>query len=174
MTTRTGIGYDVHALAPGETLTIGGVTIEHTVGTVAHSDGDVLAHAIIDALLGSVALGDIGAHYPDTDEQWKGVDSIRLLEDVSKRVSQAGYSVVNIDSTVALQRPKLRPYIDQMRRSIADALQIELSAVSVKATTTERLGFEGREEGVSAYAVATVWRRGPNDQSKADRRPDAQ
>ena len=155
---RIGFGYDVHALAAGETLVIGGVTIEHEKGTVAHSDGDVLVHAVIDALLGAIAAGDIGSHYPDTDERWKDVDSIELLRDVRRILADAGHSPGNIDATVALQRPKLRPHIDSMRAKIAEALEMDLGDVSVKATTTEKLGFEGREEGVSAYAACTVIR----------------
>jgi 2-C-methyl-D-erythritol 2,4-cyclodiphosphate synthase len=154
---RVGLGYDVHALAAGEDLIVGGVAIEHELGTVAHSDGDVLTHAIIDALLGATADGDIGSHYPDTDERWKGVDSIDLLKDVAQRLASSGCRVGNIDATVALQRPKLRPHIDTMRSRIADALQIDMGAVSVKATTTEKLGFEGRQEGISAYAIAAVF-----------------
>ena len=154
---RIGYGYDVHVLAPGETLIIGGVTLHHDRGTVAHSDGDVLTHAIIDALIGSVAGGDIGSHFPDTDEEWKGADSIELLKDVSRKLAASGYRIGNIDSTVALQKPRLRPHIDAMRSNIADALGISFADVSVKATTTEGLGPEGRQEGVTAYAVCLVY-----------------
>jgi len=153
---RIGFGYDVHELASGETLIIGGVNLEHDRGTVAHSDGDVLTHAVIDALLGAVAAGDIGSHYPDTDEKWKGANSIDLLKDVWHKLTESGYRVGNIDSTVTMQRPRLRPHIDAMRSNIADALGIDVQDVSVKATTTEGLGFEGRQEGVSAYAVCLV------------------
>jgi 2-C-methyl-D-erythritol 2,4-cyclodiphosphate synthase len=157
---RIGIGYDVHALAQGEDLIIGGVEMDADFGTVAHSDGDVLVHAIIDALLGALADGDIGSHFPDTDDRWKGADSIELLKDVGRHVSESGYTVGNIDSTVALQRPRLRPHIDTMRTNIAAGLMIDVSQVSVKATTTERLGFEGRGEGVTAYAVCLLVRTG--------------
>ena len=156
---RIGFGYDVHALAPGETLIIGGVRLEHALGTVAHSDGDVLTHAVIDALLGAIAAGDIGAHYPDTDDRWKGADSMSLLRDVAGILDDAGYRPGNIDATVAIQKPKLRAHIDAMRSNIAGALGIEPASVSVKATTTEKLGFEGREEGVSAYAVCLVQKK---------------
>jgi 2-C-methyl-D-erythritol 2,4-cyclodiphosphate synthase len=153
---RVGIGYDVHVLAPGETLIIGGVMLEHDLGTVAHSDGDVLTHAIIDALLGAIASGDIGSHFPDTDERWKGADSIELLKTVSQKLADSGFRIGNIDSTVALQRPRLRPHIDAMRSNIAGALGIPIETVSVKATTTEGLGPEGRQEGVTAYATCLV------------------
>ena len=149
---RIGYGYDVHALAEGLPLVLGGIEVAHTKGCVAHSDGDVALHAICDALLGAAALGDIGLHFPDTSPQFKGIDSKRLLE--------RGYAVGNIDCTIAMQRPKLRPYIDRMCEAIARTVGIETDAVSVKATTTEKLGFEGREEGVSASAVVLIFKSG--------------
>ncbi|MFI5201057.1 MAG: 2-C-methyl-D-erythritol 2,4-cyclodiphosphate synthase [Candidatus Kapaibacterium sp.] len=151
-----GFGYDVHRLASGETLVLGGVTLESALGTVAHSDGDVLVHAIMDALLGALALGDIGLHFPDTDPEWKGDDSIAMLKRVHQLIRNEGGHVVNIDSTVVLEAPRLRPHIDAMRERIAKALGMEVKRVSIKATTSERLGFVGREEGVAAYAVAQV------------------
>ena len=153
---RIGTGYDVHRLQEGLPLWIGGVLVPHTHGLVGHSDADVLLHAISDALLGAAALGDIGKHFPDTDPQYKGIASTKLLAHVGTLLRKQGYTVGNIDATVAAQRPKLAPYIDQMRQTIADTLGIEVGQVSVKATTTERLGFEGREEGISAQAVAIL------------------
>lgn len=135
---------------------MGGVKIPHTHGLLGHSDADVLLHAICDALLGAAALGDIGKHFPDTDPQYKGISSLKLLTHVGKLLADHGYKVGNIDSTIAAQRPKMAPYIQQMRQNIADALGIDVDQVSVKATTTERLGFEGREEGISAQAVALI------------------
>lgn len=154
---KIGYGYDVHALAEGLELWLGGVKIPHVTGCVAHSDGDVAIHAICDALLGAAALGDIGKLFPDTDPAYKGIDSMVLLREVVQRLLEVGYVVGNVDCTIAMQRPKLRPYIDQMRERLAQALGIEVECVSVKATTTERLGFEGREEGVSAHAVALIY-----------------
>ena len=153
---RIGTGYDVHRLQEGLPLWIGGVLVPHTHGLVGHSDADVLLHAISDALLGAAALGDIGKHFPDTDPQYKGIASTKLLAHVGTLLRKQGYTVGNIDATVAAQRPKLAPYIDQMRQTIADTLGIEVGQVSVKATTTEHLGFEGREEGISAQAVAIL------------------
>lgn len=153
---RIGTGYDVHRLQEGLPLWIGGVLVPHTHGLVGHSDADVLLHAISDALLGAAALGDIGKHFPDTDPQYKGIASTKLLAHVGTLLRKQGYTVGNIDATVAAQRPKLAPYIDQMRQTIADTLGIEVGQVSVKATTTERLGFEGREEGISAQAVVIL------------------
>ena len=140
---RIGHGYDVHALAEGLRLVLGGVEIPHTKGCVAHSDGDVLIHAICDALLGALALGDIGKHFPDTSAEFKGIDSRRLLERVVELIGAEGYEIANIDSTVAMQQPKLRPHIDLMRERIAASAGVAASQVSVKATTTEHLGFEG-------------------------------
>jgi 2-C-methyl-D-erythritol 2,4-cyclodiphosphate synthase len=153
---RIGTGYDVHRLGEGLELWLGGVQVPHTHGLIGHSDADVLLHAICDALLGAAALGDIGKHFPDTDPKYKGISSLKLLRHVGMLLKEAGYQVGNIDSTVAAQRPKLAPYIAQMRQNIADALGIEVDAVSVKATTTEHLGFEGREEGISAQAVTLL------------------
>ncbi len=155
---RIGHGYDVHALAPGLALWLGGVKIEHEKGCVAHSDGDVVIHAICDALLGAAALGDIGKLFPDTSAEFKGIDSKILLARVVETLAKAGYRVGNIDCTIAMQRPKLRPHIDLMRETLARVIGIEAESVSVKATTTERLGFEGREEGVSTHAVALIYR----------------
>lgn len=155
---RIGHGYDVHALADGLPLVLGGVRIDHTKGCVAHSDGDVAIHAVCDALLGAVALGDIGKHFPDTSADFAGIDSKILLRRVVAMVRERGYEIGNVDCTIAMQRPKLRPHIDAMRQAMAEAMGIETDCVSVKATTTERLGFEGREEGVSATAVALVRR----------------
>ena len=153
---RIGQGYDVHALGEGLRLVLGGVEVPHTKGCIAHSDGDVLIHAICDALLGAAALGDIGKHFPDTSSEFKGIDSRQLLERVVALLAEQGYRVGNIDSTVAMQRPKLRPYIDAMRAEIARTIGIDVDCVSVKATTTERMGFEGEERGVSATAVALI------------------
>ncbi|MFN3595640.1 MAG: 2-C-methyl-D-erythritol 2,4-cyclodiphosphate synthase [Rubricoccaceae bacterium] len=153
---RIGQGYDVHRLVEGRPLILGGVHVPSDVGLLGHSDADVLAHAIIDALLGAAALGDIGSHFPDTDEAWRGADSLALLRTVVARVSEAGYAVGNVDATVVLQRPKLRPHIDAMRERLAAALGVPPSAVSVKATTGEGMGFVGRGEGAAAHAVALV------------------
>lgn len=153
---RVGHGYDVHALGDGLRLVLGGVEIPHTKGCIAHSDGDVLVHAICDALLGAAALGDIGKHFPDTSSEFKGIDSLVLLRRVVALLDESGYKIGNIDSTVAMQRPKLRPYIDLMRERIAEAAGVAVEQVSVKATTTEHLGFEGEERGVSATAVCLI------------------
>lgn len=153
---RVGFGYDVHKLVENRPLILGGIEIPFEKGLLGHSDADVLLHAISDALLGALALGDIGLHFPDTDEQWKGADSADLLREVNRLVMQKGYEVSNIDSTVALQQPKLRPYIDKMRASIASILEVDISCVSVKATTTEKMGFVGTGEGASAYAVCLL------------------
>lgn len=158
MDIRVGHGYDVHALAEGLRLVIGGVEIEHTKGCVAHSDGDVAIHSICDALLGALALGDIGKLFPDTSEEFRGIDSKILLRRVVDEVEKRGYKISNVDCTIAMQRPKLRPHIDTMRAVLAETMGIECDRVSVKATTTERMGFEGREEGVSTHAVVLVYR----------------
>ena len=155
---RIGFGYDVHALAEGLPFVICGVKVESEKGCVAHSDGDVAIHALCDALLGAVALGDIGKHFPDTDNSYKGIDSTILLGRTIDLLRNEGYKVGNVDITIALQRPKLRPHIDQMRERLAEVMGVEVGAVSVKATTTEKLGFTGREEGVAAYAAALVER----------------
>lgn len=153
---RIGIGYDVHKLQEGLPLWIGGIRIEHTKGLVGHSDADVLIHAICDALLGAAALGDIGKHFPDTDPAYKGIDSKVLLRHVCQLLKDNGYTIGNVDSIVAAQKPKLMPHIMQMRQILADCMGVDVSQVSVKATTTEHLGFEGREEGISAQAVALL------------------
>ena len=154
---RIGYGYDVHALADGLRLVLGGVEIEHTKGCVAHSDGDVAIHAICDALLGAAAMGDIGLHFPDSSDDFAGIDSRILLRRTVALLAGRGYRIGNVDCTIAMQRPKLRPHIDTMRARLADDMGIGTECVSVKATTTERLGFEGREEGVSAAAVALIY-----------------
>jgi len=153
---RIGNGYDVHRLQEGRKLILGGVEIHYPWGLEGHSDADVLLHAICDALLGAAGMGDIGRHFPDSDMRYKGISSIYLLQEVGKKLGQAGFRVINIDSTVIAQKPKLAPYIDTMNQNIARALQIEAKQVNVKATTTEGLGFEGREEGISALAVALI------------------
>ena len=155
---RIGQGYDVHRLAEGETLWLGGVLIPHSKGTVAHSDGDVLIHAICDAMLGALKLRDIGTHFPDTAAEFKNIDSKILLKKSYELVKQKGYEIVNIDSTVQAQQPKLKPHIPAMEQCIADVLEIDVDRVSVKATTTETLGFEGREEGMSVNAVVLLKR----------------
>ena len=156
MDIRVGNGYDVHLLAPGLEFWLGGIKIEHTKGCVAHSDGDVAIHAICDALLGALALGDIGKLFPDTSAEFKGIDSKILLRRVCDVVAKQGYSISNVDCTIAMQRPKLRPHIDTMRATLAEVMGLTVDRVSVKATTTERLGFEGREEGVSTHAVVLL------------------
>ncbi|MBQ2627496.1 MAG: 2-C-methyl-D-erythritol 2,4-cyclodiphosphate synthase [Eubacterium sp.] len=153
---RIGHGYDVHKLVEGRDLILGGVKIPHRLGLLGHSDADVLLHAVSDALLGALALGDIGKHFPDTDPAYKGADSMVLLRNVMALVEQEGYRLVNLDATILAQAPKLRPYIDEMRANIAKALGADISQVSVKATTEEHLGFTGREEGISAHCVALV------------------
>ena len=156
MDIRVGQGYDVHALADGLRLVLCGVEVEHSKGCVAHSDGDVAIHAICDALLGALALGDIGKLFPDSDPTYKGIDSTKLLKHIVDIVADKGYNISNIDCTIAMQRPKLRPHIDHMREVLASVIGIDVDRVSIKATTTEHLGFEGREEGVSAMAVALL------------------
>jgi 2-C-methyl-D-erythritol 2,4-cyclodiphosphate synthase len=153
---RIGTGFDVHAFAEGRALVIGGVTIPHARGLAGHSDADVLLHAIADALLGALALGDIGMHFPDTDARFNGADSRRLLRHVLSLVAARGYAIGNVDATVIAQAPKLAPHIPAMRANIAADLGCALDAVSVKATTTERLGFTGREEGIAAEAVVLL------------------
>lgn len=153
---RIGQGYDVHAFCEGDSIIVGGVRIPHSHGIKAHSDGDVLLHAIADALLGAAALGDIGHFFPDTDARWKGADSRALLRAVLGAVQDEGYSVTNVDSTIIAQKPKMAPHIDQMRTLIAEDLAIDIGAVSVKATTTEKLGFTGREEGIACQAVCLL------------------
>ena len=153
---RIGHGYDVHRLVKGRRLVVGGVDIPHDMGLLGHSDADVLLHAISDAILGAAALGDIGGMFPDTDEKWKGADSLVLLEAVVKRVNDEGYVIENIDSTLIAQQPKMKPHILSMRENIAKACGIDVSQVSVKATTEEQLGFTGRKEGISAHAVVLL------------------
>lgn len=155
---RIGHGYDVHALSEGLPLALGGITIPHTKGFVAHSDGDVAIHAVCDALLGAAALGDIGMHFPDTSADFKGIDSKILLDKVAELLRAKGYQIGNVDCTIRMQRPKLRPHIDAMRDTMAKVMGIAPDRVSVKATTTERLGFEGREEGVSVTAIALIYK----------------
>ena len=153
---RVGMGYDVHKLVEGRDLIVGGVKIPHTLGLLGHSDADVLLHAIMDALLGAAALGDIGKHFPDTDPQYKGISSIKLLEHVAKLIEEKGYLVENIDATIIAQKPKMRPHIEQMEKNIAEALHIDVSQVNVKATTEEGLGFTGTEEGISSQAICAL------------------
>ena len=153
---RIGQGYDVHRLEEGETLWLGGILIPHHKGTVAHSDGDVLIHAICDALLGAVKLRDIGTHFPDNSADYKNIDSKILLKKSYDLVKGKGYEIVNIDATVRAQNPKLKPYIPEMEKTMAEVLEITVDQVSVKATTTEKLGFEGREEGISVSTVVLV------------------
>ena len=153
---RIGQGYDVHRLVEGRKLIIGGVDIPHNVGLLGHSDADVLLHAISDAILGAAALGDIGKHFPDTDPKFKGADSLVLLSHCGKLVREKGYRINNIDATIVAQRPKMAPHIQTMRENIARALEIEINQVNVKATTEEKLGFTGTEQGISSYAAALI------------------
>ena len=153
---RIGIGYDVHQLVPDRPLWLGGVLIPHSLGLLGHSDADVLLHAICDALLGAAALGDIGKHFPDKDPQYKNIDSKILLRHCGELLQREGYSIANIDSIVVAQQPKIAPHIPAMRQTIADTLGIDVGQVAVKATTTEHLGFEGREEGISAHAIVLL------------------
>ena len=156
---RVGFGYDVHRLTEGRELWLGGVLIPHTVGALGHSDADVLLHAVCDAILGAVALGDIGFHFPDTDQRWKGADSKVLLKAVVDLLHERGWEVGNVDATLVLERPKIMPHVPAMRATMAPLLGVGEDAVSIKATTNEKMGFVGREEGVCAYAVALVQRR---------------
>lgn len=153
---RIGHGMDVHKLVEGRKLILCGVEVPHTLGLLGHSDADVATHALMDALLGAAALGDIGKLFPDTDMQYKGADSIKLLKVVMGRLSEKGYAPVNVDVTIVAQKPKLRPYIDQMRQRLAEAMQLDVELVNVKATTTEHMGFEGEERGMSAHAVCLI------------------
>jgi len=159
MKIRIGQGYDVHQLASGRPFVLGGVKIEHPVGMVAHSDGDVLLHSICDALLGAAGLRDIGYHFPDNSDEFKNIDSRILLRKTRELLVSKGWEIGNIDATICLQRPKLLPHIPQMCTNIADDLQINIEDVSVKATTTERLGFVGREEGVAVFAIALIQKK---------------
>lgn len=153
---RVGMGYDVHKLVEGRVLILGGVSIPYEKGLLGHSDADVLLHAIMDSLLGAAALGDIGKHFPDTDARYKGISSIRLLEHVGTLLDEHGYIIENIDATIIAQRPKMRPYIEQMRQNIAETLKISPEQVNVKATTEEGLGFTGRGEGISSQAICLL------------------
>lgn len=153
-----GQGYDVHRLVEGRPLILCGVNIPHHLGLLGHSDADVAIHALCDALLGAAALGDIGTLFPDNDDRFKGIDSTLLLKEVAKRINDLGWKISNFDITIVAQRPKLRPYIDEMRGRLANVTGVDIDSVSVKATTTERLAFEGREEGISSTAVALIYK----------------
>ena len=156
MKVRVGFGYDVHALVPERDLWLGGVKIEHTMGLQGHSDADVLIHAICDALLGAANMRDIGYHFPDTAGEYKDIDSKILLFDTMELLRDAGYTLGNIDATVAAERPKLNPHIPEMKRVMADVLQVDVEDISIKGTTTEKLGFTGRQEGIAAYATVLI------------------
>ena len=156
MKVRVGFGYDVHALVPERDLWLGGVKIEHTMGLQGHSDADVLIHTICDALLGAANMRDIGYHFPDTAGEYKDIDSKILLFDTMELLRDAGYTLGNIDATVAAERPKLNPHIPEMKRVMADVLQVDVEDISIKATTTEKLGFTGRQEGIAAYATVLI------------------
>ena len=156
MKVRVGFGYDVHALVPERDLWLGGVKIEHTMGLQGHSDADVLIHAICDALLGAANMRDIGYHFPDTAGEYKDIDSKILLFDTMELLRDAGYTLGNIDATVAAERPKLNPHFPEMKRVMADVLQVDVEDISIKATTTEKLGFTGRQEGIAAYATVLI------------------
>jgi len=153
---RIGIGYDVHKLVEGRKLIIGGVEINHNKGLLGHSDADVLIHAIMDSILGALSLGDIGKHFPDTDNMYKDISSISLLKEVYNKMNSIGYEVVNIDSIIVAQKPKMKPYIDEMRKNISNELNTDITNVNIKATTTEELGFEGKEEGISSHSVCIL------------------
>ena len=153
---RIGNGYDVHKLVEGRKLILGGIEIPHTKGVLGHSDGDVLIHAIMDAMLGALALGDIGQHFPDTDMKYKNIDSSILLKKVTDLIKNKGYLIVNLDSIIVLQKPKVKPYLDEMRAKISSILEIEIDRVSIKATTEEKLGFTGDETGVKSYCVVLL------------------
>ena len=156
MPMRIGHGYDVHKLVSGRELIIGGVKIPYEKGLLGHSDADVLLHAVMDAVLGAAALGDIGLHFPDSDDKYKGASSLKLIEETARLLKEAGYKVGNIDAVIIAQSPKMRPYIERMRRNIADTLGIDISCVNVKATTEEGLGFTGAQEGIAAHAVCLI------------------
>ena len=156
MSYRIGLGYDVHQLAEGETLWLGGILIPHDKGLVAHSDGDVLLHAICDALLGAAKLRDIGYHFPDTSSEFKNIDSKVLLAETYRLVTEKGFRLVNLDATISAQHPKLKDFIPRMEETIALVMKVDVEAVNIKATTTEKLGFEGREEGISVQAVVLI------------------
>ena len=156
MAFRVGFGFDVHQLEKGEEFWLGGILLDHYKGAIGHSDADVLSHAICDALLGAAALGDIGYHFPDTSDKYKGIDSKILLKQVVKLITNEGYTIGNIDATVSLQTPKIKPHILSIREKLASVMDIDISLVSVKATTTEKLGYVGKEEGVNAHAVCLI------------------
>ena len=156
---RIGHGMDVHRLVEGRKLILCGVEVPHSMGLLGHSDADVATHALMDALLGAAAMGDIGKLFPDTDDRYKGADSIRLLKEVINRLTEQGYRVENADVTIIAQKPKLRPYIDGMRQRLADTMGVSMDQVSVKATTTEQLGFEGEDKGITAHAVCLIEKR---------------
>lgn len=153
---RIGNGYDVHVLTEGRKLVLGGVEIPHTKGVLGHSDGDVLVHAVMDAMLGALALGDIGKHFPDTDMKYENIDSTILLKRVKELIAERGYKIINLDSIIVLQKPKVKPYIEAMRKRIAEVLEIDVEQISVKATTEEKLGFTGDESGVKSYCVVLL------------------
>ena len=153
---RIGNGYDVHVLTEGRKLVLGGVEIPHSKGVLGHSDGDVLVHAVMDAMLGALALGDIGKHFPDTDMKYENIDSTILLKRVKELIAERGYKIINLDSIIVLQKPKVKPYIEAMRKRIAEVLEIDIEQVSVKATTEEKLGFTGDESGVKSYCVVLL------------------
>lgn len=158
MKIRVGFGYDVHALVPGRDLWLGGIKIEHTSGLLGHSDADVLIHALCDALLGAANMRDIGYHFPDTAGEYKDIDSKILLRDTMKLLRDAGYELGNIDATVAAERPKLKPFIEEMKQVLASVMEVDADDISIKATTTEKLGFIGRQEGMAAYATVLITR----------------
>lgn len=160
MKIRVGFGYDVHALVPERELWLGGIKIEHTLGLLGHSDADVLIHAVCDALLGAANMRDIGYHFPDTAGEYKNIDSKILLRDTMRLLREAGYELGNIDATVAAERPKLNPHITLMKKTLAEVMNVDEEDISIKATTTEKLGFTGRQEGISAYATVLIQRMG--------------
>ena len=153
---RIGMGYDVHKLVSERALILGGVNIPHTLGLLGHSDADVLLHAIMDSLLGAAALGDIGKHFPDTDDKYKGISSIKLLKEVGTLINKSGYTIENIDATIIAQKPKMAPYIEEMRKNISDALNISINQINIKATTEEGLGFTGKCEGISSQSICLL------------------
>ena len=158
---RIGHGYDVHKLIENRELVLGGVVVPHSLGLLGHSDADVLLHAIMDAIIGAMALGDIGKHFPDTDEKYKGISSLALLEHVTALMRENFYVIVNVDATIVAQKPKLAPYIHQMRQNVANTLGCDVERINIKATTEEHLGFTGREEGISAHSVVLIEKRHP-------------
>jgi 2-C-methyl-D-erythritol 2,4-cyclodiphosphate synthase len=155
---RIGNGYDVHRLVTGRKLILGGIDIPHSTGLDGHSDADVLLHALCDALLGAVGAGDIGAHFPDTDSKWKGISSLVLLEQVTATCRDKGFNFSNIDTIIVAQKPKLAPFLPDMKKNISQAMAIDIGQINIKATTTEKLGFAGKEEGIAAYAVALLYK----------------